>query len=243
MMVSVLAIAMLWVVASLTINNEIILPRLDTVVLNMTTQLSSSSFYVSLAYTLWRMALGFTLALFIGVSLGFSSGMVPCVKDYLSPVVSMIKTIPNISYMIIALLWFTSNTSVIVVVFLIIFPMFYEASMSGVTSLRKSLHDVLLVYSETTLNQIIKVYIPAMLPFVLSHVAVALNLSFKVAIMAEVLGQPAFGIGKSMLLSKITLDMVDLFSWTGWIILLGLLFDYVLHKVINWINKVYLQVG
>lgn len=43
-----------------------------------------------------------------------------------------------------------------------------------------------------------------------------------------------------MLLSKLTLDMVDLFSWTVWIILLGLLFDYLLSKGIAWINKVYL---
>lgn len=241
MIISILGVALLWVVASLIINNEIILPRLDNVIINMISQATTADFYRNIANTLGRMAVGFSVALFFGVGLGFLSGMVKPIKDYLSPVVSMIKSIPNISYMIIVLLWFTSNTSVIVVVFLIIFPMFYEASISGVLSLRKSLHDVLLVYSETTFNQIKKVYIPAMLPFILSNSAVALNLSFKVAIMAEVLGQPASGIGKGMLISKLTLDMIELFSWTGWIILIGLVFDWLLRKVIKWVNMTYLQ--
>lgn len=239
-LISIFVIGLVWVVASIVIDNEFILPNLNDVGLHMLQQLGSASFYSSIVYTLMRMLLGFVFALVIGVVLGFASGMIVALQDYLSPLVSMIKSIPNVSYIIIILLWFSSTTSVVIVVFLIIFPMFYEASKSGVTSLKKSLHDVLLVYSETRLNQLKKVYLPAMLPFVLSNMAVALNLSFKVAIMAEVLNQPHFGIGKSMLLSKLTLDMVDLFAWTAWIILLGLLFDVLLNKVVTWINKAFL---
>lgn len=240
MFISVLMIGVIWLVSSMIINNDIILPKPNLVFTNMLNQVQTSGFYRSIASTLWRMAIGFIVSLVVGVSLGFFSGMVSWGKDYLSPIVTMIKSIPNISYMIIALLWFRGSSSVIIVVFLIIFPMFYEASISGVLSLRRSLKDVLLIYPETGWNQLNQVYIPAMLPFILSNLSVALNLSFKVAIMAEVLGQPSLGIGKSMLLSKLTLDMVDLFSWTAWIILIGLLFDWALQKGITWVNKNYL---
>ncbi len=225
-----------WHVLALSIDHAMILPMPQDVLNQMINQVQHTSFYMSIIMTCYRMLVGLTIACVLGVLIGLLASLKPWLNDLITPITTMIKTIPNISYIIIVLLWFSSHQSVIVIVFLILFPLFYEATKTGIQSIRASLMDVLKVYSETPLNKLKNVYIPSMLPFVLSNLSVSLNLGFKVAIMAEVLGQPAMGIGRNMLLSKLTLDMASLFAWTAWIIIFGLIFDKVIQFIIHHIK-------
>lgn len=234
---TIILLLILWYAVASSIDHAMILPMPQDVLIKMIVQIQQASFYISIMLTCYRMLIGLVISCSLGIVIGLLASLKPWLNDYITPITSMIKTIPNISYMIIVLLWFTSHQSVIVIVFLILFPLFYEATKSGIQSIRSSLMDVLKVYSETPFNKLKNVYIPSMLPFVLSNLAVSLNLGFKVAIMAEVLGQPASGIGRSMLISKLTLDMASLFAWTAWIIILGLVFDKLVNLMISYINK------
>lgn len=230
---SISVVLFIWVGLSIVFDNDMIVPNMFGVLAYMIHQVMSSTFYMSISVTLLRLVIAFSMSLLVGVLLGILSCIKKDVKDFLSPIVTMIKTIPNISYMIVVLLWFNTHISIVIIVFLILFPMFYTSTIDGIASLRKSLHDVLMLYSETPVNKLVKVYIPSMLPFVLNNISVAINLGFKVAIMAEVLGQPSIGIGREMLISKLTLNSTQLFAWTIWIIVLGLLFDGIVSFVVT----------
>ncbi len=228
-----------WIVLSNVFDNTMILPKISDVIITMKNQATSTAFYQSVFVTLLRMLVAIILSITLGTGLGVLSALNKSVHDFLYPITTMIKTIPNISYMILVLLWFSSSVSVIVIVSLVIFPLFYEATITGVKSLRRSLSDVLALYSETPFNKLTKVYIPAMSPFVMSNLSIAVNLGFKVAIMAEVLGQPFQGIGKEMLLSKLTLNSTSIFAWTSWIIIIGILLNNLVLSGIRIINRRY----
>ena len=47
--------------------------------------------------------------------------------------------------------------------------------------------------------------------------------------MSEIMGQVPMGIGRQMNLCRLTSDMTGVFAWTGWIILILLLMDALLH--------------
>lgn len=237
--VSIVLMIIGWVVLSNMFDNTMILPKISDVLITMKNQATSIAFYQSIFVTLFRMLIAITLTITLGTGLGVISALNKNVYDFLYPITTMIKTIPNISYMILVLLWFSSSMSVIVIVSLVVFPLFYEATITGVKSLRRSLSDVLALYSETPYNKLMKVYVPAMSPFVMSNLSIAVNLGFKVAIMAEVLGQPFQGIGKEMLLSKLTLNSTSIFAWTIWIILIGLLLNNLVVTGIKIINRRY----
>lgn len=49
--------------------------------------------------------------------------------------------------------------------------------------------------------------------------------------MSEIMGQVQQGIGRQMNLCRLTSDMTGVFAWTGWIILILLLMDALLHYV------------
>jgi NitT/TauT family transport system permease protein len=55
---------------------------------------------------------------------------------------------------------------------------------------------------------------------------VALGMSWKSGIAAEVIGVPLHSIGEKLYLSKIYLSTADLFAWTLVIILLSALFEF-----------------
>lgn len=240
-LITITIIILVWFLAADTIDNTMILPSPMAVIMIMTNQITDITFYNSIMMTLMRMLIGLVLAALCGILLGLLTSLKPWVDDLFTPIATMIKTIPNISYIIIVLLWFSAHQSVIVIVFLILFPLFFEATKTGIRSIRASLMDVLTLYSETLFNKIKNVYIPSMLPYVLSNLSVSLNLGFKVAIMAEVLGQPAIGIGRQMLLGKLTLDMAVLFAWTVWIVVFGLIFDRLISRLITFINDQFLS--
>ena len=73
------------------------------------------------------------------------------------------------------------------------------------------------------------------MPFLVSGCKVALGMSWKAGIAAEVIGTPDFSIGEKIYMSKIYLNTAGLFSWTFVVILLSFLFEkgflFLLKKV------------
>jgi NitT/TauT family transport system permease protein len=236
-LITVVILALTWWLAANSIANNILLPYPWDVALAMFAQLQQSDFYKSILFTLFRLFQGLILALLFGVFSGYVCALRKRIDDYFMPIITAMKTIPNISFIIIALIWLGSEKSVLLITFLILFPIFFEAAKMGVTSVDKRLLDVLLMYPETRANRFKNVYGPNMLPYVLSSLKAGVSLGFKVAIMSEVLGQVQTGIGKSMFLGKLYLDTTAIFAWTVWIILIGYSFDVLLDFGIKIIRK------
>lgn len=71
------------------------------------------------------------------------------------------------------------------------------------------------------------------MPFLVSGCRVALGMSWKSGIMAEVLGTPKSSIGREMFAAKTYLQTDDLFAWTIVVIILSLIFEKVFMAVLN----------
>jgi len=235
--ITVFAIGIIWWLASFYIANTILLPKPQDVLVLMIVQLQQKLFYQSILFTLARLGYGLLLSSAFGFVLGYLCALNNIVDDYFKPIASMIKSIPNIAYMIIVLIWLGSELSVILVTFLILFPIFFEAVKSGVASVDPRLLEVLRMYPETVTNRLKNVYGPAIFPYFLAALKAGVNLGFKVAIMAEVLSQIYIGIGKSMYIGRINLDMTAIFSWTVWIILIGFTMDMMVEKITSMIRN------
>lgn len=236
-LVTVVILALTWWLAARSIANDILLPNPWKVALTMMDQLREVSFYTSIAATLSRLLQGLLIALVLGVMSGYVCALRSKIDDYFMPFVTALKTIPNISFIIIALIWLGSEQSVLLISFLILFPIFFESAKMGVKSVDRRLLDVLAMYPETRANKFRNVYGPNMLPYILASLKSGVSLGFKVAIMSEVLGQVQVGIGKSMFLGKLFLDTTAVFAWTVWIILIGLGFDLILDLGIKIMRK------
>ena len=68
-------------------------------------------------------------------------------------------------------------------------------------------------------------YLPQILPFFRSGCTLAIGLSWKSGVAAEVIGMPRGTIGEHLQQAKVYLDTPDLFCWTVVIVLLSVILE------------------
>lgn len=226
-----------WYVAAGLIHNDIILPYPQQVLMQMVQDLQHPNFLKILFATVQKTYTAFFYALLLGFGAALLAGYVKMVEIILQPLVLLFKTVPNITYMFLLLLWLPSETAVYYVIFFIIIPVIYTTVLGGMKELDNDLQDVLRLYPETWFFVLRHVYIPQVYPYLKSAIFATLSLGMKVGVMAEVLGQVRYGIGKEMYLSKLNLQMVGVFSWTIWMILLVAATEWGVKAIFRWLEQ------
>ena len=116
----------IWQVASLVVNNNILLSGPVETFKALISLGSEPSFYLSVGMTAAKILLGFIIGMAFGVILAVLSYKIRIVRDFFSPFVSVIKSIPIVSFIIIALIWAGSSFVTIIVSAIISFPIFYK---------------------------------------------------------------------------------------------------------------------
>lgn len=234
---SLLLLLSIWKISSLLIGAEIILPAPETVLKSALTILMKKDFLNTLLATLVRGLAGFLVSLTAGLVIGIAAGLFKKFRYFIKPVISIIRSTPVISIILLALIWFKTDTVPIFVSFLMAFPIVCGSIIEGITTIDKNLIEMANVYKIPLKKQIIKIYIPALTPFIITGISLSLGIIWKVVVAAEVLSQPKLGIGTSLNEAKAFLITEEVFAWTVIALLLSFLteklFKLVSEKV-NW---------
>ena len=82
-------------------------------------------------------------------------------------------------------------------------------------------------------RRLLYIYMPQVRPFMLSACSVALGISWKSGIAAEVIGIPDGSIGEMLYEAKVYFKTADLFAWTVVIILASLLFEKLFLRLLR----------
>ena len=205
---------------------------LDTV-RALRTLVPTGVFWSAILGSLGRIALGFSLALVLGLLVGVAAFRFSLLRTLLSPLLTMVKTVPVASFIILVLVWFGSSSLTVIVAMLIVFPQIYFATLSGLGSTNRELQELAKVFRIPALRVAWQIYRPAMWPYLTGACASALGMSWKAGIAAEVIGNPANSIGEQMYLSKIYMDTAELFAWSLTVILLSTVFE----KAVLWLLR------
>lgn len=228
-----LLLVFLWGLAAFVLDNEFLLPGPFDVVRSMIEHLNRPDFFSILYSTTCRTLIGCLVSLICGSMLGVLCGNCPRVKSFFEPVHQLIKTIPNITYILIVLIWLGQERSVSVIVFCILFPVFYGQFLVRTELILKQIQDLFVVYPVSLKEKWLKVQIPILLPELFSSLKTGIGMGFKVCVMAEILGQVGVGIGRQMNIGRLNLDLASVFGWTLWLILVSVL----LQKSIDFVQK------
>lgn len=231
--VSCLILIFLWQIAAFTIDNDWLLPYPIQVFSRMLLFLSNSSFYRSIGSSLGRILLGLMFAFTLAFMFAYASFKSNIFKDFFTPVLMLSRSIPNISYILIVLVWFNSEMSTAIICFLILFPTIYSSLYNGWRDIDDELLSVMRLYQTTFIYRVRKVYFPLLKSSIYASMANGLSLSFKVGVMAEIFSQVQIGIGREMNLCRLNFDMIGLFAWTGWIVILLILLEKMISKILK----------
>ena len=222
-----------WQAASMLVGKPVLFASpLDTVKA-LIALVPTGTFWLSVLGSLGRIALGFFLGLLLGVLLGSLAFRFAFVKALFSPLLTLMKTVPVASFIILVLVWFGSSPLAVIVALLIVLPQIYFATVNGLESTDRELLEMARVFRVPGGRRIWQIYRPALWPYLRGACASALGMSWKAGIAAEVIGTPLHSIGERMYLAKVYMATGELFAWTLTVILLSAVFE----KAVLWLLR------
>ena len=232
-LISIISLIIIWKLISLIINSAIILPSPESTAVSLCNLVRTREFFLIILSSLQRGIIGFILAFILGTAVGFFAGFNKIFYKLLEPFLVIIRSTPVMSIILIALIWFRANNVPIFASFLMSFPIICTNVIEGIRNIDIRLIQMAKIYKIKKWRIIGEIYFPSLVPFLIAAVSTAFGIGWKVVIAAEVLSQPKYAIGTSLQLSKIYLNIDEVFAWTIIAILLG----YIFEKLIRLVEK------
>ncbi|MFR3728772.1 ABC transporter permease [Lacrimispora sp.] len=223
---------LLWQAVSLALHNSILLVGPFQVVRALFAQTLMADFWKTIVFSFGKIILGFLLAFAAGILAGGTACRFPLMEDFLKPVITFLKSVPVASFIILALIWVGSENLSVFIAFLVVFPVIYINTMAGIKSADPKLLEMARVFRMPAGKKLLFIYRPALFPFLISGCRVALGMSFKSGIAAEVIGVPGHSIGEKLYMAKIYLSTADLFAWTLVIIVISAVFEALFLRIL-----------
>lgn len=226
-----------WQLVSMWLDSDILLVSPVKVICRLVQLMRTAVFWRSVLFTLLRIASGFLLAVITGSVLAAVSSRITRVRELLSPVILVIKSVPVASFIILALIWFSSGNLSVLISFLMVLPIIYTNVLGGIRSVDRQLLEMAQVFRIPGLRVARYIYLPQILPFFYSACSVSIGLSWKAGVAAEVIGIPKGSIGERLQQAKVYLDTPDLFAWTLVIAAMSSVFEKAVLFILKGIVK------
>lgn len=147
--------------------------------------------------SLMRVAMGFSLALVIGIPMGFLIGRFKFIAQMCNPIISILRPVSPLIWLPIGIVVFERSTPAALWVIFItsIWPIILNTA-SGVAQVPQDYLNVARVLRLSEWNIMRKIILPAILPYILTGVRLALGMGWLVIVAAEMLsGSSNGGIG------------------------------------------------
>ena len=222
-----------WCIASYRTASELLFPSPSSVAKALGELIVTKEFWITTAYSLLRVIAGILLSLVIGSALAILTERLSIFKLALSPIISIIKSTPVASFIILALLWIDRSELPILITALIVVPIVWSNVSEGIRSVDNDLIEVAKIYDFSLIKKLTKLYVPSVAPFFIAACRSSLGMAWKAGISAEVLATPENAIGRELYFSKTYLETPSLFAWTFVVIVLSIIIEKLFIAVLS----------
>lgn len=204
----------IWQILALIVNRELLVQSPLKVFIRLIELMSTPSFWTAALGSLFRIALGFVLGAAAAVWLSILTVSFGLADTLLTPLLTVIKSTPVASFIIITLVWIDTPYVPVFIVFLMVLPVIWGNMTAGIRNVDKNLLEMTKLFKFKPINRLKLLYYPSLKPYIRSGALTAVGLAWKAGITAEVLCTPRYSIGKYLYESKVYLETTDLFAWT-----------------------------
>ena len=228
---------LVWQVAYGRIGSDLLLSSPGSIAVRIGELAVTSEFWLTIGRTFSRIMIGFLCALAGGIFLGILTANVPVLDSLIRLPMSMIKATPVASFVILALMWLTGRNLSIFICFLVVLPMIWSSVDQGLRSVDPKLLEVGKIFRLSLGRKIRAIYLPAVMPYLLSTLRVAIGFVWKSGVAGEVIAAPQGTIGRHLYDAKIYLETTDLFAWTIVVIILSVLIEKLVIRLIDKLSE------
>lgn len=196
--VTLISLALLiaaWTLGAWAMNDADILPSPRAVWHEIADESASGALWYHMANTLRRVALAFTLAMAVGMTLGIAMGRSERLNMWLDPWVTVFLNLPALVIIVLCYLWIGLNeVAAIIAVALNKTAMVTVTIREGVRTLDRGVADMAQVYRLTPMTRLRHIIWPQLGPFVATSTRNGLAVIWKIVLVVEFLGR-SNGVG------------------------------------------------
>jgi len=229
---SVICMLIIWKIISLHFDSDFILPSPEKTLITTLTLFGDGNFLEIVGTTVARGLIGFIISVILGIATGILTGLNPYADAFLRPLLVTIRSIPVISIILLALIWFNPGSVPVFIGMLTMFPFITTNVSDGIKSIDRELVVMASFYKVSRERIVRELYIPAIMPFIVSGASSALGIGWRAIIIGEVLSQPVYGIGTMMQNAQTFLNIDAVIAWT----IVAVLISYAFEKIIRWLE-------
>jgi NitT/TauT family transport system permease protein len=230
---SVVFLLAVWKIISMLVGSGFVLPSPEKTLLTTMTLFGEKEFLSVVGSTLLRSLAGFALSVIPGVGLGVLAGMHPNFNAFLQPILITIRSVPVIALILLALIWFTPGSVPVFIAFLTMFPFICINVIDGMKNMDRDLTEMATFYRVGRSRMIRELYIPGIMPFIISGASSAIGIGWRAIITGEVLSQPRYGIGTLMHEAQTFLNVDAVIAWT----IVAVVLSFGFEKTIRWFER------
>jgi len=234
---SIFSLFLVWVVAFVVVSSPMLLPSPWKVFEAFFNLFVSPDSLQAMLSSFLRLLLALAIAFVLGFVLGVWAGFKANVATFLRPFVSVLRTIPVISIVVILLILFGFKYTPYIITFLMIFPIIFQSVYDGILHVDSELVDVYMLEDNRLITGLRYCYIPLIQSSIKTALLQSAGLGIKVLVMAEYLSQTKHSIGNALYLSKVNLAYDEVFAWTLLLIFLAVIFEILIEKYTDFKTK------
>ena len=207
------------------------LPAPSAIVGGLVELMASGQLWADAAHTLQAVILGWAIAGVVGIVLGVLMGISPTVRRYSLATVEVLRPMPGIAFVPVALLLFgfSLQTELVVIVLPALWPVLVN-TMGGVASVHPRLFEVGATFRLARAAIVTRILIPAALPKILVGLRLSLTLALVLAIVAEMVGNPT-GLGYAVVRDQQALRPELMFANVLVVGVLGIILNQALVRI------------
>ena len=228
---------LIWQLAAALAGQELLLPSPLRVARELIRLAGGAEFWLTVAQSIRRVLTGIVSAVLLGILLALLTHKSAVLRALLSPVMTLVKSTPVASFIILALVWLGRDVVPPVIAALMVLPVVWANVSQGLDGIDPQLLELSQVCRLPRGRVFRRITLPSVLPHLRAALCSALGLGWKAGVAAEILTVPARSIGKRIYEAKIYLETTELFAWTAAVVLLSLVIERLLLRLVGRIGK------
>ncbi len=213
---------LVWQSLALIVNRSFLIPTVTETFLALIDVLSAKNFLKVVLLTLARILAGLLIGTAAGILLSFLSYKFKVVNLFLSPLITVIKSTPVATFIVILWIMLSANVLTVVVAFLMVMPIIWQNLMDGYKAIDKDLEEVCDVFELSFLTRVRVLIIPTLMRYLIPAAITATGLAWKAEIAAEIIAYTKNSIGQQINDAKYFFETPMVFAWTFVIIIMSI---------------------
>lgn len=205
--------------------------------------LAAQQNWSNLTHSVWTTVvealIGFVLSVVLGISFAVLLALSKLIEKSVYPYAIILQTIPIVAIAPIIVIWFGAGLNAIVIIaFLISFFPILSNTLIGLNSTDQNMKNLFYLYNATKLQTILRLRIPAALPYIVAGLKISCSMSVIGAIVGEYIagiGGGEGGLGYAITVASTRLQTAYLFACGLSASLLGIVFFLLVNRLSKWL--------